>query len=261
MFSVFSLVPGLAGCQPSGDSDLGAKGSAQVETIHYAGTLPCADCEGIRTELVLRREGPGERATTYELSEMFLGRSNEFQKQNGTWTDERGSGNDPEAVVYRLIEAKRSFLRAGSWALRSLDGSGSIVRSPDNYTLVRVDLSPVGNPLSVTEKESGKMIRLAVGQELIAQLAANHTTGYGWTLGDTMSGAIALPDPPTYAMNAPSATTDATGAPRATGVAGEETWRFVGIEPGTQSLQFAYRRSWEKSVAAARSVRFTVTVE
>src|SRR5215831_4012358 len=40
----------------------------------YEGVLPCADCEGIKTELTLYRKAESSDPATYRLSETYLGR-------------------------------------------------------------------------------------------------------------------------------------------------------------------------------------------
>ncbi len=49
----------------------------------YAGILPCADCEGIKTELTLRNNG------TYTLATQFLGKEDHSLEESGefTWDD------------------------------------------------------------------------------------------------------------------------------------------------------------------------------
>ena len=45
------------------------------------------------------------------------------------------------------------------------------------------------------------------------------------------------------------------------GVGGIETWRFNAVKTGTEGLQFEYRRPWEKSAPAAKTLRIEVTVQ
>lgn len=46
----------------------------------FAGILPCADCEGIKTELMLHADG------TYMLSETYLGKKDKPFEGQGKWT-------------------------------------------------------------------------------------------------------------------------------------------------------------------------------
>ncbi|MGF1724420.1 copper resistance protein NlpE [Photobacterium nomapromontoriensis] len=45
----------------------------------YTGILPCADCEGIKTELVVNKDG------TYTLTEMYLGKENATFEHEGAF--------------------------------------------------------------------------------------------------------------------------------------------------------------------------------
>ena len=49
-------------------------------TGHYKGILPCADCNGIETELELKSD------YSYELSEEYLGKNNSDFKSKGNFT-------------------------------------------------------------------------------------------------------------------------------------------------------------------------------
>lgn len=52
----------------------------------YRGVLPCADCEGIETEITLNAD------LTYKIAEKYLGKNKEAFKENGTFIwDEAGS--------------------------------------------------------------------------------------------------------------------------------------------------------------------------
>ena len=52
----------------------------------YVGTLPCADCEGIETELTINYDG------TYSYKTTYLGKETEAEEVTGTFQwDENGS--------------------------------------------------------------------------------------------------------------------------------------------------------------------------
>jgi copper homeostasis protein (lipoprotein) len=54
---------------------------------HYAGVLPCADCEGIDTRIKINRD------LTYEKETIYLGKSDSVFTQSGTfhWSEDGGS--------------------------------------------------------------------------------------------------------------------------------------------------------------------------
>lgn len=100
-------------------SQVAAKTAAPGEeplVLRFAGDLPCADCPGIRTELVLTRKGKGWAEGTYSLTETYLERG-PARVTTGDWTTLRGDAVDPDATVYQLnpdrTEAQRNFLRVG----------------------------------------------------------------------------------------------------------------------------------------------------
>jgi len=94
--------------------------------ITFEGVLPCADCPGLKTELVLTPKGEGWAEGTYRLTETYLERGGPMVT-TGDWTTLRGDASDPDATVYQLDpdkpEGRRAFLRVGQdEALRILDG-------------------------------------------------------------------------------------------------------------------------------------------
>lgn len=93
--------------------------------LRYAGDLPCADCPGIRTELVLTRKAKGWAEGTYRLTETYLERGGP-KVTTGDWTTLRGDAVDEDASVYQLnpddTEKQRNFLRVGDdLELKALD--------------------------------------------------------------------------------------------------------------------------------------------
>lgn len=91
------------------------------------------------------------------------------------------------------------------------------------------------------------------GDTLAVHLDADTSTGYRWELV-RLAGAsvvqVGLPDYPPET---------AAGVPRG-GAPGHMTFRFRAMQPGTSSIEIAYRRPWEPSVAAAKTVRFEIAV-
>ena len=109
----------------------------------YVGTLPCADCSGVRTELTLFAQGATASGTaSYWLKETYLGKppKDATFESGGSWTSQPGDA-DPKAIVYRLTEARsrenRFFLKVSDDELRMLDRSGRPIESRLDYTLRR----------------------------------------------------------------------------------------------------------------------------
>ena len=114
----------------------------------YVGTLPCADCSGIRTELTLFAHGPTSSGTaSYWLKETYLGRPEKDAtfESGGSWTTQPGK-DDPKAVVYRLTEARsresRYVLKLSADELKMLDRSGRPIQSKLDYSLKRQPTAP-----------------------------------------------------------------------------------------------------------------------
>jgi copper homeostasis protein (lipoprotein) len=107
----------------------------------FVGTLPCADCSGILTELTLfSHDGVGN--ATYRLKETHLGTpaKGPASESAGIWALEISRGNSKERV-YRLVEARsldtRVFLKVGDDELRVADREGRAIGSQPNDSLKR----------------------------------------------------------------------------------------------------------------------------
>ncbi len=104
----------------------------------FEGTLPCADCDGIRTELTLFLQ-----PDTYLLRETYLGGSNAGKTvtSEGSWQAALGLEGEPDATVIQLDpgkpESMRSFREAGGDRLELLDPSGRRVASKSGTMLTR----------------------------------------------------------------------------------------------------------------------------
>ena len=103
----------------------------------------------------------------------------------------------------------------------------------------------------VTEKTAGP-VNVKVGATLEVKLEANHTTGYSW---------VAAPAVDPVLVNQGKAVYQERPAGGKTGVGGTEIWRFKAVKAGKQALQFEYRKPWEKTAPAAKTVLFSVVVQ
>lgn len=71
----------------------------------FTGTLPCADCSGIRTDITLVTSNPARSSEgTFSLVEHYLGtRSGDRAfRRHGRWTTVKGTKSIPDAIVYQL---------------------------------------------------------------------------------------------------------------------------------------------------------------
>lgn len=143
---IFFIFVGCTGTTPPAQTtDEGsALDTAEVVDMHtsqialdwagtYEGVLPCADCEGIRTRLVITY------GLTYELEAQYLGKSEEVFKRSGAFSwDEQGrtiklEGIDPayETNHYQVGENRLFKL--------DMDGKRISGELEDRYILEKVD--------------------------------------------------------------------------------------------------------------------------
>jgi len=221
-----------------------------VTAERYAGTTVCADCSGIKTVLELYRDAQGA-PSTFTMSESFIGRPAAGNREtNGTWAIVHGDATDKNAVVCQLhpmgASSAASFVK-GTYELRMLDGSLRELPASVPHTL-----KLISSTITVVTEQTGGDVSLKMGGELEVHLGANHTTGYSWVAAPMANPVLVSLGKTTYQENP---------AGGKAGVGGTEIWRFKAVKAGKQALQFDYRRPWEKSAPAAKTVTFQVTVQ
>ena len=137
------LLLALAGCTREADRGAPPGGRAAVETPAapedtertWAGLLPCSDCQGIDTRLVLRTERGKRR---YELTETYLGGSGQTSfNRAGTWTELRRKAGAEAQVTYVLDpdKAAQGFALQPDGALEMLGVDG---KAPDDALAYRL---------------------------------------------------------------------------------------------------------------------------
>jgi inhibitor of cysteine peptidase len=134
---------------------------------------------------------------------------------------------------------RASLLIAATIAVALLAGCGLFGKKP-----------PPPEPLNVTEANSGSTLALTRDQKLVVRLPSNPSTGYRWSLVQQAGGILEPEGAPTF---------ERTGAGDA-GAGGTETWRFVPLKAGEETLRLEYRRLWETDAPPARVVSYKVTV-
>lgn len=115
-----ALIAGLAlvSCKKEEKTEVIADGNAQAETVMnsdsisagdftgiYEGTMPCADCEGIKTELHINSDD------TYELNTEYLGKKDSQFSEKGkiTWDESKtfatlNKDSEPSSPIYYFNE-------------------------------------------------------------------------------------------------------------------------------------------------------------
>ena len=104
----------------------------------YKGILPCADCSGVLTELVLNKD-----SMFYTMQETYLGTNDgdrAFQS-TGKFTAIPAVENSNDVIIYKLVPDKngspRFFKALGDAGLRLLDKDQKEISGSRNYVLVR----------------------------------------------------------------------------------------------------------------------------
>lgn len=110
----------------TGEDEHNAQNALDVEGV-YKGVLPCADCEGINTEIELKGD------STYTVKTTYLGKGDGKaieEKGAYTWTD----GSTIE--LKDIKDAPRKFF-VGENTLKALDMDGNEITGPnaDHYIL------------------------------------------------------------------------------------------------------------------------------
>lgn len=121
-----ALLTGCGNNQKNG-GEAGESDSIFVDTVHtsmnsldyegiYAGTLPCADCSGIRTEIVLRGD------STYSMTTVYEGKGDE--KKNTFKEDGKYAWNDAGSVIILNNDSSQLY-QVGEEQLIALDMQGN----------------------------------------------------------------------------------------------------------------------------------------
>lgn len=94
----------------------------------YEGVLPCADCEGIKTELELKTD------KTYELSEEYLGKSGgkKFEVK-GTFAFD--TSNPSIIILDQSAESRKFFVAENELRARDTTGAEITGELADKYIL------------------------------------------------------------------------------------------------------------------------------
>jgi len=113
--------------------------------IVFEGTLPCADCDGIKTTLTLF-QNKAKNQYSYKLHEVYLGQNNEKTFDTyGKWVALKGTQEDPKAVVYQLSVQNDdpedsdviNYLVVNNNTIKQIDDEMNEFESKANYNLIR----------------------------------------------------------------------------------------------------------------------------
>lgn len=122
--------------KPEISATISAKENNLVRT--YKGTLPCDDCDGRETTLILT-PNKGSQEGTYAYIFQRLGLSNASIKFTGDWTMGQGLTEDPYAKIIVTDpddeETIQGYLVVDENQIEELDESGNRYASPLKYRL------------------------------------------------------------------------------------------------------------------------------
>jgi copper homeostasis protein (lipoprotein) len=116
----------------------------------YSGVLPCADCEGIATELTLKDNG------TFELSEKYLGKEEAIErKMKGSFTWEGNS------VILRSEKGRSVIYHVEENRVRAMDTEGNLIEGAlaGNYVLAKHGNPEVENKRWQLVELNGKEVK------------------------------------------------------------------------------------------------------
>ena len=133
-------------------------------------------------------------------------------------------------------------------------GDGQNFRPRD--TVKRAELASVlkrcSELIAVNERNDGRQYTVKVGQTFGVSLASNPTTGYGWTISETLDEKVLAPSDGNYLS---------VGDPNKPmmGQGGRTYWKFTALKAGQTELKMVYARPWE-SVQPAQTFTLKVMV-
>lgn len=137
IYSQNQTAPPSASVQPPANQTTQSTQTAPTTPQTYKGVLPCADCSGIDTTLVLNPD------KTFELTEIYQGKNDDDPfVTKGSWELETGTPQNPQAQVYVLTTEtgeKYNYLVDGANKLTSLDSDKNPIDAPFNLSLTLVN--------------------------------------------------------------------------------------------------------------------------
>jgi predicted secreted protein len=98
----------------------------------------------------------------------------------------------------------------------------------------------------LTAADDGREISLRQGQTVNVVLDSNHSKGFAWAMTSPTAGVLVPEGKGLYAVKS--------------GGRGAETWRFLAMKPGRQTVRLEYRTEWTRNMPE-RTFRFTASVK
>ncbi len=118
-----------------------AESIAMDKTETFEGVLPCADCEGIKTEINFSSNKEKTGGTFIEKSTYLGAPSPSSFDKTGTWKVVTGRNKKPDAVIYVLTskpDEAEAYELIDSTHLQLLDGEMQPISAPgQNFILTK----------------------------------------------------------------------------------------------------------------------------
>ncbi|MDR2214112.1 MAG: copper resistance protein NlpE N-terminal domain-containing protein [Pseudomonadales bacterium] len=135
----------------------------------YRGVLPCADCEGIETVVVLKADD------TYVEYTKYLGEGDIVFLEEGafTWNDAGDS------VQFEGLEPSRYFVGENQLTRLALDGSPISGELASNYALSKLPLNILGRRWRLVELNGRPLPELERAPYLMLDEATGRVEGFG----------------------------------------------------------------------------------
>lgn len=261
-WGLLALLPLLGSCDGldrrfGAGVSLASKATVRERVIaRYIGTLPCADCSGIRADLLLYAGGAGRDTLRYSLwrSRLDAHGGEVTEEVQGRWATLPSPVLGTGATVYRLepdrVAAAITLLRIDDNRMRMLEG-GAAPAAGSIPLLHRIEARREAGAVDLGPGDARHAVRVRLGQTVRVHLSSSPATGYVWMLEGE-------PTPTLRAEQDPGLGLSAMGTPRAS--AGLHTWGFRAQRPGTATLRFGYRRPWETSAAPMQTATFELLI-
>lgn len=121
---------GMSACKPNKKTEPAAPASFSADwSGKYTGILPCADCEGIQTQVTLFAD------STYKLDWQYMNKENASFSETGTF-----QWNESDSLItLNNTEGAPSYYKVGKNTLTQLDMEGKVITGDlaGNYVLVK----------------------------------------------------------------------------------------------------------------------------
>lgn len=99
----------------------------------YAGVLPCADCDGIDTQISFYIDPHSQGPRTFTLQQSYQGKPDEPTEYTGTWTMDEDiyqlmPDGSPEYIYFQQVDEQ---------SIQQLDKNQKKIKTKGNYILIK----------------------------------------------------------------------------------------------------------------------------